>query len=180
MSYNGNSFFNGVANPWANADPIQNSLIYVDAKGAPMMIKKGADGFVDGVYTTAAVAYQSSAVSDNKYAVRFIAFDFIGDATDVSMNVIARVSDGTGKSFTADCEMFDALTSYTAMGISERREASDFGAMQVAGLTIFNIPTGNAIDFEVTVTYTTDAGTFSNTMYLSFDASGACTTPAAN
>jgi len=172
MSYNGNSLFNGVQAAWATADPIQNSLTYVNATAAPLMIKKGADGFVDGVYTTTISALQNSAVSGDRYAVRFIAFDFMGDAENVSMNVIARVQGGVAKSFTAACTMYTGLTAYHAQGITKTYKPGDYGAQMIAGFTIYNIPASAQIDYTVTVTYTTAAGTFSNVMTVSFDADG--------
>ena len=154
MSFNTSSFINGVENPWTSSDVAGDQFVtIINAKAAELMVKKDVNGYVDNVYTTTVSAIQSSAVSDNKYAIRFIAFDFMGDATDVSMNVIARVAGGTGKSFTADCTMYDALKSYNSMGIGGSRYASDYDAKKIAGLTIYNIPTNIEITFEAYMTY---------------------------
>jgi len=138
-----------------------------EKKGADLMVKENANGFVEGIYTTTVSGLQVSAISNGRYAVRFVAFDFLGDATNVSMNVIARVQGGIGKTFTSACTMYTGLTAYHAQGITKTYEPGQFGAEMIAGFTIYNIPAEALIEYTVTVTYTTADGTFSNVMTVS-------------
>ena len=91
---------------------------------------------------------------------------------------------------TPGCKLYDGLTVWGEKGIKESVSASQYGAEKLAGFTIYNIPTGNAITFEVTTSYDYYTGNLTgsgetiienvtltetsvHTMTVSFDANGA-------
>ena len=139
-----------------------------------------ANGFIVNVKDHVdAEAYQVSAVSGGKYAIRFIAASQLAAVDGLKMTVIATYVEGgntVNRKFEATCELFDALSVYNAQGIADRKSAASLGAEKVAGLTIYNIPTGMDITFTVTTTYTDSIGhvvTGANALTLNFNAAGA-------
>ena len=160
----------GVIALGADAEKVENAYT-TDANGFIVDVKDHVD----------AEAVQYSAVSGGKYAIRFIAMSQLpasvseAEASVITMTVVAKVNGGVTKSFTAQCTLYDALSAYDAKGIATSKTAASFGANSLAGLTIYNIPTGADITFEVTTTYTDANGlvvTGANTMTVTFNASG--------
>ena len=102
----------------------------------------------------------------------------LAEASNVKMTVIATYVEGgntVNRKFEMACTLYDALSVYSAQGIGTRKTAEEYNAEKLAGLTIYNIPTGTDITFTVTTSYTDANGlvvTGANAMTVNFNAAG--------
>ena len=166
--------------------------IGADAEKVETLYTTDANGFIVNVkdhIDAEGIQIGEVDATTNKYAIRFIAYSQLAEATDVNMVIMAYVKDANGnvtqtrkfdsaKCTTGDvgCKLYDYLTAHSANGVKEQISAESRGVEKLAGFTIYNIPTGSAITFEVTTSYVDANGitvTGANVMTVNFDANGA-------
>ena len=178
---NSNSTLNGAAKASGHWYTLPGALSLGAADDAKLatLYKTDANGFIINVHDFIdAEGIQYSQVENGKYAIRFIAMSQLAEASNVKMTVIATYVEGgntVNRKFEMACTLYDALSVYSAQGIGTRKTAEEYNAEKLAGLTIYNIPTGTDITFTVTTSYTDANGlvvTGANAMTVNFNAAG--------
>ena len=154
---------NGIAKAGGEMSSIDRGaiqIVKIDPANIENLVKRDDNGFIIKVYdgvAPKAIQYSQVDAETNTYAIRFIAMSQLTTVTNLKMTVIATYKDAEGntvrKKFEKACDLYDALSVYSAQGIGERRTAEEYGAEKLAGLTIYNIPADTEITFEVTTSY---------------------------
>ena len=161
------------------------------------VIVRDSDGFIVKIKETVrAAGYQQSVEIGETYSIRFLALSQLTDLTDannVNMVITAVTASGVTKTFDTSSEnctdaegntapgakLYDNLTVYSKEGVdtgisSDLVSASSYDAEKIAGFTIYNIPTGEAITFTLTISYVNAYGVTveSAPLEMVFDAQG--------
>ena len=119
---------------------------------------------------------QYSEVNDGKFSVRFIGTSNLIDEQNVVLNVKAITASGAVRTFSVASPFFDRITAFDAHQIMDAPlVAKDINAEKLLCVTVYDIPVGEAITFELSLSITTAKGSSidsTQTMTFTFNADG--------
>ena len=164
----------------ASEETIRDDIILVVPYVANRMRNFDEDGFMTGLDSVVEpYGYQRSEVVNGKYSVRFLGTANLIDEQTVMMNVKATTASGAVRTFSVTSPLFERVTAFDKHQIMEEDLVAlrlENPAEKLVCVTVYDIPVGEAIEFEISVQILTAQGKViesTKTMTFAFDANGA-------
>ncbi len=172
---NGGNVVNGVEGVVSNYNGIPAEQISVASIYS--MIVRDEDGFISKIKSVVEpYGYHCSEVQDGKFAVRFIGTAALIEDRVVYVNVKATTESGVVRTFRVQSPLFERVTPFDKHSIDEELIAKQIGTEKLICVTVYDIPVGEAIEFELWMSMEASGGLEINsteTMTFRFDANGA-------
>ena len=158
-----------------------DTVLVVTAEKAAKMVKRNDAGYITSVEGHLYGGYeQHTSTYEDKdgnevYDVRFIALSNVDNAKAYNITVKAIMASGNIIFDNLAVSPYEELIGYNGIE-TIKYKATELGGKVFLAVLITDVPTGEAIDFEVTASYTTESGVVISdaTRTASFDADGIC------
>ncbi|MBO5938404.1 MAG: hypothetical protein J6Q82_02755 [Clostridia bacterium] len=172
---NGNNVVNGVEGVVSNYNGIPAEQISIASIRS--MIVRDEDGFISKIKSVVEpYGYHCSEVKDGKFAVRFLGTASLIEERVVYVNVKATTESGVVRTFRVQSPLFERVTPFDKHSIDDELIAKTIGTEKLICVTVYDIPVGEAIEFEIWMSMEASGGLEINsteTMTFRFDANGA-------